>query len=852
MGFQKIKKKLFPLALLVMMVILAATVAMAKSAAPIEDTGITGVVSRLLGEGEEAPGSYALLITKRIEGIPDEKTAEQEYSFTVQGTLEFKNGQFPVEEEIKLKAGQTWLIEVKAKGTLTVTETGKPGNIGEYKYLGHSTQGPDSKTYTLRFDTEKPTQIDISGKKGELSFTLDSSCPDKIYKIHVEGPQERDILLSSDEKWAVLTDLPSGEYSVTGETGDACGGSHSVKILKGSSNATIKDGDCPEIVITNWYQKEEPQTGFYRYVHEYYLRENGTETLEGKSEIGSSNEITLPDERTYTSADVTKVSTNNGNTYTYEQSKDAYGTVNPDGSYTPDGSKTSVIVTEDGSQIIILRYYREEIHEFVGTYKYVHEYYLRENGTETLEGKSEIGSSNEITLPDERTYTSADVTKVSTNNGNTYTYEQSKDAYGTVNPDGSYTPDGSKTSVIVTEDGSQIIILRYYRTKSDPPTTPNNNTISLTVEKKWAGDSEADHVNMEIKVQLLRNGEAVSGEIKTLNAKNGWKCEWTGLNNTFTYTVEEIDTPEGYISIQKQDGNTITITNTKTDTETTGLTVRKVWSDSNDAEGVRPERVTVQLLRNGEELGEAVTLNAENGWTHTWEKLEKQDKDGRDITYTVKEAGVQGYTSSQKQDGDTIIITNTREGTEPQPETTSWTVNKLWEDSGNAAGLRPGSVTIELLRNGVLADTVTLNEANGWTYTWEKLEKLDQNGAEFVYTVKEHYVPGYSHQYSGSGAALTITNTYQPELPPSLPDPNDPDTPDEVTVPDGDVPKTYKKVPEGDEYVWVEDEDPPLAPGEPEIPQTGDSARLGLWMLLSALSLCGLGAALFLKRRRGN
>ena len=747
MGFQKIKKRLFPLALLVMMVILAATVAMAKSAAPIEDTGITGVVSRLLGEGEEAPGSYALLITKRIEGIPDEKTAEQEYSFTVQGTLEFKNGQFPVEEEIKLKAGQTWLIEVKAKGTLTVTETGKPGNIGEYKYLGHSTQGPDSKTYTLRFDTEKPTRIDISGKKGELSFTLDSSCPDKIYKIHVEGPQERDILLSSDEKWAVLTDLPSGEYSVTGETGDACGGSHSVKILKGSSNATIKDGACPKIVITNWYQKEEPQTGFYRYVHEYYLRENGTETLEGKSEIGSSNEITLPNERTYTSADVTKVSTNNGNTYTYEQSKDAYGTVNPDGSYTPDGSKTSVIVTEDGSQIIILR---------------------------------------------------------------------------------------------------------YYRTKSDPPTTPNNNTISLTVEKKWAGDSEADHVNMEIKVQLLRNGEAVSGEIKTLNAKSGWKCEWTGLNNTFTYTVEEIDTPEGYISSQKQDGNTITITNTKTDTETTGLTVRKVWSDSNDAEGVRPERVTVQLLRNGEELGEAVTLNAENGWTHTWEKLEKQDKDGRDITYTVKEAGVQGYTSSQKQDGDTIIITNTREGTEPQPETTSWTVNKLWEDSGNAAGLRPGSVTIELLRNGVLADTVTLNEANGWTYTWEKLEKLDQNGAEFVYTVKEHYVPGYSHQYSGSGAALTITNTYQPELPPSLPDPNDPDTPDEVTVPDGDVPKTYKKVPEGDEYVWVEDEDPPLAPGEPEIPQTGDSARLGLWMLLSALSLCGLGAALFLKRRRGN
>ena len=240
MGFQKIKKKLFPLALLVMMVILAATVAMAKSAAPIEDTGITGVVSRLLGEGEKAPGSYALLITKRIEGIPDEKTAEQEYSFTVQGTLESKNGQFPVEEEIKLKAGQTWLIEVKAKGTLTVTETGKPGNIGEYKYLGHSTQGPDSKTYTLRFDTEKPTQIDISGKKGELSFTLDSSCPDKIYKIHVEGPQERDMLLSSDEKWAVLTDLPSGEYSVTGETGDACGGSHSVKILKGSSNATIK------------------------------------------------------------------------------------------------------------------------------------------------------------------------------------------------------------------------------------------------------------------------------------------------------------------------------------------------------------------------------------------------------------------------------------------------------------------------------------------------------------------------------------------------------------------------------------------------------------------------------------
>ena len=95
----------------------------------------------------------------------------------------------------------------------------------------------------------------------------------------------------------------------------------------------------------------------------------------------------------------------------------------------------------------------------------------------------------------------------------------------------------------------------------------------------------------------------------------------------------------------------------------------------------------------------------------------------------------------------------------------------------------------------------------------------------------------------------------QEEYPTELPDPNDPDSPDVITILEEGVPKTYKKIwdPETEEWMYILDDEIPLANMDfpLETPATGDDNRTGLWLLLNGLSFSGL-AAIFLTKLRRN
>lgn len=88
-----------------------------------------------------------------------------------------------------------------------------------------------------------------------------------------------------------------------------------------------------------------------------------------------------------------------------------------------------------------------------------------------------------------------------------------------------------------------------------------------------------------------------------------------------------------------------------------------------------------------------------------------------------------------------------------------------------------------------------------------------------------------------------------PEKPEKLPDPNDPDSPDEITIWEDGVPKTYVKVwdPEKGEWTYIPEEEVPKWKGEP---QTGDGSRTALWAVLAAASLCGLAVLNRRKRKQ--
>jgi pilin isopeptide linkage protein len=83
------------------------------------------------------------------------------------------------------------------------------------------------------------------------------------------------------------------------------------------------------------------------------------------------------------------------------------------------------------------------------------------------------------------------------------------------------------------------------------------------------------------------------------------------------------------------------------------LTVKKVWDDDNDKNGMRPDSVAVNLMNDGEVVDTA-ELSEGNDWSFTFEGLDP-DKD-----YTVSEvlAEDSGYSCDISYDGDTVTLTN--------------------------------------------------------------------------------------------------------------------------------------------------------------------------------------------------
>ena len=78
-------------------------------------------------------------------------------------------------------------------------------------------------------------------------------------------------------------------------------------------------------------------------------------------------------------------------------------------------------------------------------------------------------------------------------------------------------------------------------------------------------------------------------------------------------------------------------------------------------------------------------------------------------------------------------------------------VKKVWNNEGRT---NPDKVVIQLIRDELVVDTVTLNDANNWSFVWEDLQSSDK------YSVVEVNVPeNYEVTYRKDGNDFTVTNT---------------------------------------------------------------------------------------------
>lgn len=202
-------------------------------------------------------------------------------------------------------------------------------------------------------------------------------------------------------------------------------------------------------------------------------------------------------------------------------------------------------------------------------------------------------------------------------------------------------------------------------------------------------------------------------------------------------------------------------------TLTTDFTVEKVWDDADDADGLRPDSLDIQLLADGEPYGDPVTITEDEGWSHTWDGLPINDADQSKITYSVEELEIpEGYEAAFNESDDGIVIINSHY---PLVDMTDFTIKKVWDDDNDADHIRPKSITVQLFADGEpFGEPETLTADDGWTITFQRLLVHGEDGHVIEYTAEETEVPeGYTASVEVAHRVATITNTHGDDVTPA-------------------------------------------------------------------------------------
>lgn len=277
---------------------------------------------------------------------------------------------------------------------------------------------------------------------------------------------------------------------------------------------------------------------------------------------------------------------------------------------------------------------------------------------------------------------------------------------------------------------------RYYK----------GGNVKIVVKKSWDDSNNSDGIRPDsVVVKLYQNGKYIDQDV--LNSSNNWSTEFNDLpkqddvGEDYEYEVKEESTSvingnakTGYevayevkeSTDTSSDITTITtdITNTHTP-KTVQKTIRKTWDDENDQDKIRPDSVRFNLLVNGKDVVDTVTLNSENGWKARSKVLPKCEN-GNEIEYTweeVKEGVVTGdeqigykvFYDENSDDPDTTVATNSH-----TPGRGSITITKE---------LDPSNLNMDV-GDAVFTFSLTGTDVYGKKHTYKKDVKFTKNEVE--------------------------------------------------------------------------------------------------------------------------
>lgn len=278
-----------------------------------------------------------------------------------------------------------------------------------------------------------------------------------------------------------------------------------------------------------------------------------------------------------------------------------------------------------------------------------------------------------------------------------------------------------------------------YISSFDSTTNTFTNTLSvdttIIVTKNWKDNTNKYGLRpSNININIKQNNQ-VYKTITLSGTTDTWKSEeltipmYDKQGIKYNYTIEE-ETVKGY-GLVEYNQETLTITNTLKETIT--LIVTKNWIDDSNSSQTRPTNLSVTILQNNKEF-KTITLSGNtNTWTSNIE-VPKYDENQNEYTYTIKENNENIITeySDVLYGEDGLTVTNKLN------KNIDLTITKKWKDFDNEYLTRPDTVTINLYRNNILYQELTLiGENNSWSTKVTNVPAYDDNGKKYIYTIEE-------------------------------------------------------------------------------------------------------------------
>ena len=213
---------------------------------------------------------------------------------------------------------------------------------------------------------------------------------------------------------------------------------------------------------------------------------------------------------------------------------------------------------------------------------------------------------------------------------------------------------------------------------------------SISGQKTWNDNDNHDGKRPSaITINLLANGVKVASKEVKPDAEGNWLYQFDNLDlvddagNLIAYTVSEEPVAGYETSVEGTN-----ITNSRTP-EVTEVAVKKVWDDKENKDGLRPDKVTVRLLADGQEVA-VKEITATDNWQASFTDLPVY-KEGKKIVYTITEDPVAGYTATI--DGFTVTNRHTPPTTPPPSTTTPPPASTTPSTTTPSTSEKPGTPT---------------------------------------------------------------------------------------------------------------------------------------------------------------